>query len=65
MKKLIITDMERICGLDLGSGTLDEKHKCMGYDNRPRRSQLLWDMLNTLVVRKKGMDCTKCNGQIG
>jgi hypothetical protein len=33
MKKLIITDLDWICGLDLVSGTSDEKHECMGYDN--------------------------------
>jgi hypothetical protein len=32
MKKLIITDLVQICGLDLTSGTLDEKHKYMEYD---------------------------------
>jgi len=32
MKKLIATDPVRICGLDLTSGTSDEKRECMGYD---------------------------------
>jgi hypothetical protein len=32
MNKLIMTDPVRICGLDLVSGTSDEKRKCMGYD---------------------------------
>jgi len=32
MKKLIVMDPVRICGLDLTSGTSDEKRECMGYD---------------------------------
>jgi len=35
MKKLIMTDLVRICGSDLTSGTSDEKHECMGYDTFP------------------------------
>jgi len=34
MKKLIVMDLEQICGSDLVSGISDEKHKCMGYDSR-------------------------------
>jgi len=32
MKKLIVMDLVWICGLDLISGTLDEKREYMGYD---------------------------------
>jgi hypothetical protein len=34
MKKLIIMDLDQIRS-DLVSGTLDEKHECMGYDSIP------------------------------
>jgi hypothetical protein len=33
MKKLIITDLEWICGSDLAFRTSDEKRECMGYDS--------------------------------
>jgi hypothetical protein len=34
MKKLIVMDLVWICGLDLTSGTSDEKRKYMEYDIR-------------------------------
>jgi hypothetical protein len=51
MKKLIIMDPVWICGLDLISGTSDEKCKYMGYDTEPAHPVIVclqrWEHLHT------------------